>query len=245
MRTIKVLLSVAFIFWTAVVHAQTTVNAADYGLNWHLEASASGIVDEYDLVVTLGDPGASIAGLLSFTINLKFDPGIALPGSGALGLASSWALAGGGTADVGADAAQHAVSVVATGLGGVSGRGEVFRLTLNLVGVLPDPSQIVEEGTGIMIIEDLGFRQMAPAPAAPALPFSIYPNPTAGHVQVQGAETLDHLQVFNAAGERCWARTVNGAVQVTIDLSNFSPGVYLLAARYKDGRVARERILRR
>lgn len=71
----------------------------------------------------------------------------------------------------------------------------------------------------------------------------VYPNPAGSSVQIDAAEIISRIRVFNATGSLVSDRKIN-ASPVEMDLSQFGPGIYTLWIHFeKEGRISRRLLL--
>jgi hypothetical protein len=70
----------------------------------------------------------------------------------------------------------------------------------------------------------------------------IYPNPTAGLLTIETAETdLLHIEIFTLSGQSVFNRTIEGP-SMQVDLSSFQKGIYFLTIRSEDYMLTRKLI---
>ncbi len=67
------------------------------------------------------------------------------------------------------------------------------------------------------------------------LSLQLSPNPTASLLNIQTTQSIDHIELFNLLGKQvgCWNPEMfgaNGNEEITIDLTQLSPGIYFLQA---------------
>lgn len=62
----------------------------------------------------------------------------------------------------------------------------------------------------------------------------IYPNPTAAMLNIESANGMEEVVIYNALGQRVYNAS-QLASKATIDLSNYSNGVYTVSMRMQDG----------
>lgn len=73
--------------------------------------------------------------------------------------------------------------------------------------------------------------------------YSLYPNPTEGKMQVNSSEGLKLITVYTSSGKLIISKNERKA-QFTIDLSGYSPGIYMLSVKSEKG-VYSEKIVKK
>ena len=64
---------------------------------------------------------------------------------------------------------------------------------------------------------------------------TVFPNPAADELTVQGTHNVARLEVFNLLGHRLLTRRVDGSENAQLDLGGLSTGMYLLTAYDRNG----------
>lgn len=77
---------------------------------------------------------------------------------------------------------------------------------------------------------------------AETLQVNIYPNPASRYLNIESAETLSEVVIFNALGQQAVRRTVNGNA-VQLDLGNLASGTYTLRINGADGSLTTRKII--
>lgn len=58
--------------------------------------------------------------------------------------------------------------------------------------------------------------------------FSFYPNPSSGYIQLQAAENLQHVKLYNIRGQELLTINEISSSSLVVDLENYSPGIYMM-----------------
>ncbi len=74
-------------------------------------------------------------------------------------------------------------------------------------------------------------------------PFSVYPNPASTRVFVRNYEGLQKVALFDVTGQKVYGALVSNQQDYTLEVTDFTPGVYLLRLTGTEGRQHVQRII--
>jgi cytochrome c peroxidase len=69
-----------------------------------------------------------------------------------------------------------------------------------------------------------------------SISLNIYPNPVAREINIDNAETIHRLDIFNAHGQIIQSIDPNNRSNIKLDLLGYSPGVYIIIGRNASGK---------
>ena len=70
--------------------------------------------------------------------------------------------------------------------------------------------------------------------------FNLYPNPAHDHLVISNLQNLQHIDIQNLAGINIWSSNFSGEKIVTIPVSGFPEGIYLIRIRTSDRYITRK-----
>ena len=74
------------------------------------------------------------------------------------------------------------------------------------------------------------------------LQVNIYPNPASRYLNIESAETLAEVTIYNTVGQKVIEQTVNGTT-VRLDLGNLATGTYTLRISDAEGNLTTRKII--
>jgi hypothetical protein len=82
------------------------------------------------------------------------------------------------------------------------------------------------------------FALATSASVSPIEDISIYPNPLTGnnmHIKLNSSKSVSRLEIFDAAGRLTFAKNEVNQTEVSVDVSNFQEGTYVLRIFHNEG----------
>lgn len=64
---------------------------------------------------------------------------------------------------------------------------------------------------------------------------SVYPNPVADNVLIQSPQQFNEIKIYSAQGQLMVVQTGLSTCNISLDINNFKPGIYLLNVKMNDG----------
>lgn len=113
-----------------------------------------------------------------------------------------------------------------------------FDLAIDSTGV--DVTSLFDElviGTGTCFtsgIRDFPVRQL-----------DVYPNPVSDLLYIDNAEELEKIELYNTVGQLIYTHTFQHQSTISIDMTAYSNGIYILAGFNKNGLVANRKVIKR
>jgi hypothetical protein len=65
--------------------------------------------------------------------------------------------------------------------------------------------------------------------------FTVFPNPATTHVNIAFLNGMESVRLYNSNGQLILEKLCEGAANVTIDMKNFSKGLYFIQMTSTDG----------
>lgn len=73
----------------------------------------------------------------------------------------------------------------------------------------------------------------------------IYPSPFTNTIQIESSKPISSVQIFNSIGSKMFAKKANGSLQVSIDGSELSAGMYLVSIEFNDGTIQTKKVFKK
>jgi hypothetical protein len=73
--------------------------------------------------------------------------------------------------------------------------------------------------------------------------FKIFPNPASDHVKVQFENPISLLNLYDVYGNLIYSKNCKNLNDLTIDVSTFTPGIYVLMAQIETGQIISRKII--
>jgi hypothetical protein len=108
-----------------------------------------------------------------------------------------------------------------------SGRNHVLSWNKNLHMAWYDPTHmgtIVFSENSITSVKNTGPSHV-----------SVYPNPVSDKVLIRSPEQINELAVFSAQGQLLQGQKRLAATDITLDIKDYKPGIYILVVKMQDG----------
>ncbi len=80
----------------------------------------------------------------------------------------------------------------------------------------------------------IDYRDATPGPAAITTTLSIYPNPATQFIKVNSTEAIYAVEIYTASGVKTIQINPGNQSELTIDVSHYKPGIYILKAYTRD-----------
>ena len=74
--------------------------------------------------------------------------------------------------------------------------------------------------------------------------FSIYPNPSNGIINVQAAEKINTVNVYNMIGNLVMVRNISNT-QTTLDIEKLTNGIYFIELNFDNGSIINSKIIKK
>ncbi|HHG85991.1 MAG TPA: hypothetical protein ENJ82_14685 [Bacteroidetes bacterium] len=210
----------------------------DFPFEMTVLALPTGVLGDWSITFSLGDPSHSLSGMQGYEISLAL--GSTLPATASLSgrWDQSWCRASGlaFTASAQLNSARDSLKVrfLLDNCGSASGFGEVGRIELTGSGGSFDPKAHLRLVKGIVMVDNINGKVRPENADMETL--SLYPNPASQRCAFDphGRE-VEVLRLSQTDGQtlKAWD-TITGPVH--LDTSDLPVGVYLLEARLKSGK---------
>ena len=73
----------------------------------------------------------------------------------------------------------------------------------------------------------------------------VFPNPAVDFVTIQNTNYVNEVQVFDLSGSKILQNSYNGLNNISLDISNLKPGIYILYVKSSDGRNIPQKIVKK
>lgn len=196
------------------------------------------------LVISLGDANTPVGGAVAFDIELELDKA-EFPSSPNFGLSNSWFFTSGSpdTSHV-LDASRSSIRLLGERSVGVTGHGNLFEVTLTATASGISAGDMIRQGNGIIMVEDIGFRLAASTVEPVESGLRLYPNPCRNRLRLDlRGEAPERVTLHNVKGNL--ATELSGAdfEKREFDTSRLPRGIYIATIFYKDGRRKVQKLL--
>ena len=96
-----------------------------------------------------------------------------------------------------------------------------------------------------MYVDDMKLTQDTPTSIkdAETINLTVTPNPSNGIFRITASETLNSVEVYNTAGQLVKKQTAGNADDVTLDMSAYSRGLYVLKLESANGNYCTKKIM--
>ena len=73
----------------------------------------------------------------------------------------------------------------------------------------------------------------------------VFPSPFTNTIQIESSKAIKSVQIFNTIGSKMYSKEENAAMQVIIDGSKLSPGMYLVSIEFIDGTIQTKKVFKK
>jgi hypothetical protein len=73
---------------------------------------------------------------------------------------------------------------------------------------------------------------------------SVYPNPVANNVSLRSTQQIDEVSIFSVHGQLMLEQSGLSATDISLDINNFKPGVYILNVKMHDGTLVNHKLVK-
>lgn len=199
-----------------------------------------------DLTLVVGNRNNPVYHAIAMDLTLKYDVGAVFPGAAPVGLNNSWFFDS-GTRNPTTYLHSGTQSVQLVGLRSTSktGYGTVFTLTV-VAGLAGTPAnQLIKAGGGIIVVEDLGFKQFPTSFSigTPPLTPIAFPNPCQAKIGFNWQGNQPQTVICrDLTGKQVAIWEGAALASPTQDLSNLPKGLYVLTYGYTGQSVRHEKL---
>lgn len=73
----------------------------------------------------------------------------------------------------------------------------------------------------------------------------VFPSPFTNTIQIESSKPIQSVQIFNTIGSRMFSKNENGSLQVIVDGSKLSAGMYLVSIEFTDGSIQTKKVFKK
>lgn len=196
------------------------------------------------LDINLGTNATPVEFAREFDIYLELSSDAVFPSSPEVLTSNSWFFAGGmGEHSVSSNSGTKTITVNGTNSNTPSGNGILFQITLEAAGDGIYTTDLIADGGGLIMIDDLAFKTvMSKDKALTAL--SLYPNPSQDQFRINWNQTEPQsLAMYDQQGNRAMFQEFGQTPPTTFEVGHFNRGIYMLVIQYPDRQVVKKLLL--
>lgn len=223
-----------------------TLDIASVGFSVSGPSQVLSLGESVTLTVEIGDASSTVSQATDFELDLELSEDVLFPSQPDIEFTDSWFFDS-ATVDttVSLSSSDRIISIDGHRNSSVNGYGQFLEITLVAGKDGVNPMSMIQSGTGIILIEDIGFKQTPLAPdtelTATAL---LWPNPCRDRLNFNwNGQEPQKVRFFDSRGQLVQNLSPSDIQRASYSTTNLKKGMYRIVLNYPDQKPTSKTVL--